>query len=607
MKRPPLAWWNWRQAQEVIVVNLTEPGAAPRAAKIAQMQQLSATPVLIVGGGINGISTFRELALQGIPVIMIEQGDWCQAASGALSRMIHGGLRYLETGEFSLVKESVEERDRLLANAPHYVAPLRTTVPIDSWSGGLINAGKRFFRLSERPSRRGALIIKTGLAMYDLYTRQYGTMPHHQLHSQRATQARWPDFADWVKCSASYYDAWISAPERLGVELINDAEQANSQALALNYLQLLSCDGENVTLLDTLSGQRVTLRPHVVVNATGAWIDQLNQRLAADKPARKLIGGTKGSHLIVRHPQLLAALNGEMVYYENQEGRVCIMFPWFGHVLVGSTDIRVDNPDDVVCDAEEQRYILESLRFVFPGFDVKDDDVLYTFSGVRPLPASDSTLNGRISRNHSLVLLPPQAGRDFTTLCLVGGKWTTFRKFGEQAADKVLNLLGESRKVRTDQLAIGGGKNYPAADRRAAWLADLGQRYPLPPARLEQLLQRYGTLAAEIAAFICQSADAPLSGLADYSRNELRYLIHREQVQTLEDLLLRRTLLAISGQLTHQRVSEINILLASELGWSADQREQHLATTLAHLASLHGLTGLYPREPREGVSYVSNA
>lgn len=588
------------------MVNLAEKSGAQRAEKIEKIRQLAATPVVVIGGGINGISTFRELALQGIPVVLVEQGDWCNAASGALSRMIHGGLRYLETGEFSLVKESVQERDRLLKNAPHYVHPLRTTVPIDSWSGGLINAGKRFLRLSERPARRGALIIKTGLSMYDLYTRQYGSMPRHQLSGQRATQQRWPDFADWVKCSAIYYDAWISSPERLGIELVNDAEQANPQALALNYVKLVASDGETLTLQDTISHQLFTLRSYTVVNATGAWIDRTNRTLLPGKLDKKLIGGTKGSHLIIRHPKLLAALNGEMVYYENQEGRVCIMFPWFGNVLVGSTDIRVDDPDNVVCDEEEQRYILESLKFIFPQFDVNDDDVLYTFSGVRPLPASDSELNGRISRNHSLVLLPPDSGRDYTTLCLVGGKWTTFRRLGEQAADKVLNLIGEKRRVSTTDLAIGGGKDYPAEDKIADWVQRISQQVGLPATRISQLLARYGSAAATIAAFMNQTADQPLEHTPDYSRNELRYLILHEQVQTLEDLLVRRTPMAISGQLTSERVAEIGKLLASELGWGEPQSTQHLQTTFSRLASLHGLTGIYPMHAKEDISYVSN-
>ncbi|MGL9722982.1 FAD-dependent oxidoreductase [Sodalis sp. (in: enterobacteria)] len=577
-----------------------------RETQLAALRARDRVPVLIVGGGINGISTFRELALQGIPAIIVEQGDWCQAASGALSRMIHGGLRYLETGEFGLVKESVTERDRLLLNAPHYVAPLRTTVPIDSWGGGLVNAGKRFLRLGEKPARRGALIIKTGLTLYDLYTRQSGTMPRHQLNGLGATRRRWPGFAPWIRCSATYYDAWITAPERLGVELLEDSRRANPQALALNYLSVEGTDGVQLTLRDALSQETFTLRPHIVVNATGAWVDALNGMLAPERAGQKMIGGTKGSHLIVRSPELLRMLGDEMVYYENHEGRVCIMFPWFGNVLVGSTDIRIDDPDEAVCDEAEKRYILESLNFVFPSLRVGEDDVLYTFSGVRPLPASDAALNGRISRNHSLALLPPVNGREFATLCLIGGKWTTFRAFGEQAADRVLHLLGEKRQVGTQHLAIAGGRDYPAAEQYATWLRQLTAQSGLPSTRVAQLAARYGTRAEAIIAAIGRRPDRPLRHHADYSENEIADLIHHEQAVMPEDVLVRRTRIAISGEATLARVTELATLMARELGWSDDLLAQNIALTCSRLASRHGLANLTSSADTEETRYADH-
>lgn len=577
---------------------MTEAASRPsdnRSLRLERLRQLQRVPVLIVGGGINGISTFRELALQGIPVVMIEKGDWCQGASGALSRMIHGGLRYLETGEFGLVRESVEERDRLLKNAPHYVAPLRTTVPLDSWGGGIINAGKRFFRLSETPSRRGALLVKTGLSLYDAYTRRYGSMPKHQLYNQQQTRQRWPELADWVRCSATYYDAQIAAPERLGYELIEDSERANADALAINYMQLEESDGERLTLRDSLSGETFSLQPHVVVNASGAWIDQLNATLASGD--RTLIGGTKGSHLIVRCPELLQALNGDMIYFENAEGRVCIMFPWYGNVLIGSTDIRVDDPETVVCEADEKQYILDALRFVFPRISVKDENVLYTFCGVRPLPASEAAISGRISRNHSLVIIAPDARRDFTTLCLVGGKWTTFRKFGEQAADKVLNLLGERRKVSTGDLPIGGGHNYPSEQRKASWQKQLSQQYQLSPARVSRLVSRYGTRAQQMMKFIIQAPDHPLHHQPDWTQRELIWLMRHEQVCLPDDLVIRRTPLAMSGLLTRPLLEEIVDIMAVESGWSAAEKQQQLTQTLHRLAHQHGLASLLSATP----------
>ncbi|TKI06501.1 glycerol-3-phosphate dehydrogenase/oxidase [Martelella alba] len=574
--------------------------------RLAALRQRGTVPVLIVGGGINGISTFRELALQGIPTVLVEKDDWCQGASGALSRMIHGGLRYLETGEFRLVRESVTERNRLLQNAPHYVFPLRTTVPIDNLGSGLINATRRFLHLSDTPSRRGALLIKIGLSLYDLYTRQNGSMPKHQVCGKAATRQRWPGFASWVKYSASYYDAWITAPERLGYELVEDAEQVCPQALALNYLQVIRAEGEGIILRDALSGEHFTLRPRVLVNACGAWIDKLNQCVTPTAASQKLIGGTKGSHLIIDHPELLDMLDGEMVYFENQEGRVCIMFPWFGKVLLGSTDIRADDPDTVVCEETEKNYILESLHFVFPHIVVPENAILYTFCGVRPLPASDAKSNGQISRDHSLVWLPPDAAHRWSTLCLVGGKWTTFRHFGEQAADKVLGLLGRSRTVSSADLAIGGGRGFPAPAARDDWLLTLARENDLSVARVSQLSQRYGARAVMLIEEIRRQGERPLRHHCGYSDTELGYLITHEQVCQLEDLLVRRTSLAICGELTPALVEEVSHLMARVLCWSEAQRRKHVERSCRRLARLHGLTGLYPVVFKEDIRLVSN-
>lgn len=148
--------------------------------------------VLVIGGGINGISVFRELALQGIDVLLVERSDYCSGASAALSRMVHGGLRYLENGEFKLVKESLEERDRLLANAPHYVSPLMTTVPVFDVFSGVGNGAVRFLGLSRRPSRRGAVVVKFGLSIYDFLTRKRAAMPEHSFRGRKKTFGLWP-------------------------------------------------------------------------------------------------------------------------------------------------------------------------------------------------------------------------------------------------------------------------------------------------------------------------------------------------------------------------------------------------------------------------------
>ncbi len=565
-----------------------------RERRIAALREAPAVDVLVIGGGINGAGTFRDLALQGLRVALVDKGDFCGGASAAPSRMIHGGLRYLENGEFDLVKESLSERNRLLQNAAHYVSPLPTTIPIFQYASGVVGAGLRFFGLSEKSTKRGAAIIKLGLSLYDLYTGRSRVMPKHSFDGKAATTERWPNFPPDVKCSATYFDARISYPERLALELLQDAESENSSAVALNYVRVDGSDAALVTVTDLAGGESIQLRPKLIVNATGAWIDLTNQALSRERRRTQLIGGTKGSHLIIDSPQLVRELGDHMVYHENEDGRICIMFAYFGNLLVGSTDLKVDDPDAVRCESAERDYILDSLRRVFPSVPVTSDQILYTFCGVRPLVQSDSKTTGRISRSHRAVVLSQEQGFGIPTMCLVGGKWTTFRSFAEQATDGMLATLGKERQRSTQDLPIGGGRDFPIAEAaRQIWLQELAQRFELPLERAEVLLDRYGTHGAKVAEFCGQSsaeaADAPLQSLPSYTRRELQYLCEHECVQKLEDVLLRRTNMAISGALSFELIEEVVQIVGNCLGWANERRAQELAEVLSHLAYFHGV------------------
>ena len=171
--------------------------------------------VLILGGGINGVGLLRELALQGVDALLVDKSDFCSGASSASTRVIHGGLRYLENGEFRLVKESLRERNRLLKNAPHYVRPLPITIPIFSWTDGLFSALGRFLGFKVPPSDRGALLLKIGLSLYDLFAGNHAVLPTHQFKSRHVSLAARPQLPPEIVCTAIYYDAWISYPERL--------------------------------------------------------------------------------------------------------------------------------------------------------------------------------------------------------------------------------------------------------------------------------------------------------------------------------------------------------------------------------------------------------
>lgn len=533
-------------------------------------QPPEAVDVLIIGGGINGISTFRELALQGVSVVLMERDDFCSGASAALSRMVHGGLRYLENGEFRLVRQSLEERDRLLQNAPHCVSPLPTVVPILTWFRGTLATAAAFFNLAGKPRHRPGVMVRLGLTLYDLMSRRSRTMPRHKGLSRAEIRRLVPGITDRAVGGVLYYDARVTHPERLGVEMVIDSEMAGD-AHAFSYTEIVSGDRSGLNWRDRLSGAEGRIVPKVVVNATGAWVDQVSTRI--ERPdAQERVEGTKGSHLMVDNEALKAALGDRMVYYENADGRICITFAHAGSVMVGSTDIRVDDPDSAVCFEDEKAYMLSALASVFPSIEIKDEEIIHVFTGVRPLPVSAEGFTGRISRDHSVDVEAPGT-RDYAVLTLIGGKWTTFRIFGEEVADMVLDRLKVPRKVDTHDLRIGGGRDLPADTvSRESWVGEIVSRTGLPVDRVRNLATRYGSRAADVADFATAETDGPLAAANDYSRREILFLVENERVRELGDVLLRRTTLGIEGRITPDLVTEVAGLIAGPLGWSEADR-----------------------------------
>jgi glycerol-3-phosphate dehydrogenase len=546
--------------------------------------------VLIVGGGINGAGLLRELALQGIDAILVDKADFCAGASAASSRMIHGGLRYLENGEFRLVRESLTERNLLLRNAAHYVKPLPTVIPIFDWTARLGGALKKFLGHGGKSGNRGALLMKIGLSLDDVLARRHRAVPRHRFTSRRAALALRPELNPHIVCTAIYYDAWITHPERLCLELMLDAETLSPSARALNYIRVENADGDVVTLRDEISGERLIVKPHVLVNATGAWIDFTNRLL---RRSTQFIGGTKGSHLVIDNQELFDATRGQMLYYENADGRICLVFPFHDRVLAGSTDIPVDNPETVRCDDAEIDYILESIRQVLPHIEVNRAQVVFQFSGVRPLPRSDAATPGQISRDHSCQVTEPGREVHFPIYSMISGKWTTFRAFSEQVAGQILHRLNRQRLSTSEKLPIGGGKAYPRTARsRSQWLNTVRRKTGLPQERLAQLLDRYGTRAAQVATFIAADEDAPLRYHPHYSRREILFLGEEERVLHLDDVILRRTPMALLGQLNVGLLAELAAILGDALGWPDARRQEEITRSLSILENRHGAVAM---------------
>jgi glycerol-3-phosphate dehydrogenase len=344
-----------------------------------------------------------------------------------------------------------------------------------------------------------------------------------------------------------------------------------------------------VILRDELTGEALTVRPQIVVNAAGPWIDFANLALGQKTD---FIGGTKGSHLVVDHPELYAACDGDEIFFENKDGRICLIFPFVdGRVIIGTTDIHIDDPEQAYCTEEEIQYMLDLVKVVFPDIRVERSNIVATFCGVRPLPNSSTSTTGQISRDHSIHTIEPGNGIDFPVYSLVGGKWTTFRAFSEQVADTILRRLNRTRKVDTKQMPIGGGKGYPNDEAtQRQWIADVQQKTRLPLERVETLFRRYGTRATDFAAFIAAGDDAPLAAKPDYSRREVAYIAEREYLIHLDDFILRRSLLGLLGQMNGQLLEELAGVIGDALNWTAEQRQQEIERTADILERHFGYT-----------------
>ncbi|WP_112310204.1 glycerol-3-phosphate dehydrogenase/oxidase [Pseudogemmobacter bohemicus] len=546
------------------------------------MTDIQDIDVLILGAGVNGAGTFRDLAEQGVSVVIADKGDFSSGTSAAPSRLIHGGIKYLETGEFRLVAQSTLERNLLLRNAPHVVHPLHTVIPIFSWFKGIPAAIRTLFGSTTAPRSRGAVLMKIGLSLYDFYGAKRRVMPKHSLWSKKRALREIPPLTPKIVAAGTYYDATVRMPERLVLELLMDGKGANPGAEVLNHTTGLAAQGDVIRLTDATGGERA-FRPKIVLNAGGPWIDRVNAQLGLET---KLIGGTKGSHILLDHPGVIAALKGRMIYFEADDGRICLVFDYLGRALVGSTDIRAADPDDVRCEEDEIDYFMQAIASLLPGLSFSKDQIVYAYAGIRPLPASDAANPGLISRDHSAPVIEAEGARTWPVISLVGGKWTTFRGFSEEVADVVLKRLGVARKVSTQDLAIGGGRDYPAD--QAGWIAQVAGETGAGQGRVRTLFARYGTTARDVA-----KAEGPrpitLSDAPGYSLQELGWIIRNEQVVHLEDLVKRRTALSVTGILTDASLEQAAGVAAAALNWDEARRSQEIARAREGLKSRNRL------------------
>jgi glycerol-3-phosphate dehydrogenase len=369
------------------------------------MVRASCYDVVIIGAGINGAGIARDAAMRGLRVLLIEKGEIGAGTTSASTRLIHGGLRYLEHFEFGLVYESLRERETLLRIAPELVRPLAMAVPI------------------YKQSRRGWLTIRAGMILYDLLSWKK-SLPGHRMLSRAETLERWPGLnPEGLVGSALYYDAQVEFPERLVLANVQSAREFGAEVLIHTRVTKITASGVEFV------GQFA--EASVIINAAGPWIDLVLKHAPVKSP--KLIGGTKGCHIVV---PVFPGAPANAIYLEaRSDGRPIFIIPWNKLYLIGTTDVRFEgDPDEVRCEDWEIDYLLSETNLALPSAKLTRDSILQTYSGVRPLPYKSSTRRHFIREHPQLPNL----------LSIVGGKLTTYRSLSEECVDLIFRKLGKN-------------------------------------------------------------------------------------------------------------------------------------------------------------------
>jgi len=551
------------------------------ASRIPQDIQRRAFDVIVVGAGINGAGVARDAAMRGLRVLLLDKGDISSGTTQWATRLIHGGLRYLEHYEFALVRESLRDREALLHVAQHLVRPLGFLVPIYGRSS------------------RGPLMIRLGMHVYDTLSFDK-SMDRHEMLSRKQVEEREPGLnAEGLKAAAFYYDAQVEYAERVAVENAISARDHGATVITYaNVETLILEDGDvkGVEFTDVFDGERYAVRAPVTVNVAGPWVDEILadlQRPDTHKDVGRFMGGTKGSHLIV--DSFPGAPRDEALYIEAREdGRPYFIVPWNGRYLIGTTDIRYEgNLDYVSASEEEIQYLLDETNHVIPGARLSREDVLYTYAGVRPLPFNPEGETGGVTRSHVVfdhakggsaaggkvksqsAELPPVGG----LLSIVGGKLTTYLNLSRQTVDAVFKKLhrkGPKSTSRKDPLPGSETSDFEA------FAAGYKSASTIPEILSERLLKLYGVRTAEVLRLGEGNPDllTPLSPIESVETAvigaEVIWAFREEMAETLSDVLLRRTMAGYGPRVGLDVAEAAAEVAVKHLGWEQERAEREV-------------------------------
>jgi len=503
---------------------------------------------VVIGGGMAGAGVARDLALRGASVALFEKGDFASGTSSKSSKLIHGGLRYLELFDFKLVRESLREKKTLERLAPHLVQPLPFLVPV------------------YRGSKRGLITVRVGMWLYDLLTPGRARERFRVLRPV-ATLAMEPSIqADDLRGAGYYFDDLLLLPERLCLENVLSAVRHGARAH--NYCEIEAVTRgaagiDGVRVRDLLTGRVHTVRASVVVNCAGPWVDRLRELAGVQEAGKRVLRTTKGIHC------MLPRMTERAVYLSTADDRMIFVIPWREFSMVGTTDTDFDgDPDRLSATREEVEYLLDAVRPALPDPRVAIDRVVYTWAGVRPLAFEEGASASRVSRDHKVVVEGPE-GR---FLSITGTKLTCFRSLAEQVGDRVMSVLGRQAPSRTADLTLDGLDEEAAALEARAWMDVSAEMAAtgLPRETLQTLVETYGRAYPRVLDLARKIPDGT-SRLCPENPEivaQLHHAVAEEMAISLQDVLFRRTAIGQSACLGLDCHEAIGGRMAALAGWS---------------------------------------
>jgi glycerol-3-phosphate dehydrogenase len=517
--------------------------ANPRASLEGQHFQ-----VVVIGGGINGVAVARECARAGKRTLLVEQNDFASGVTSRSTRIIHGGLRYLEHGELGLVRESLREREMLLRERSHLVQPMH------------------FLLLLNENSRRSALKVRAGLWLYQRMSGKASNTQSTEMELKRLERAldagrRWSFF--------NYEDAQCEFPERLVAEWLMEAVEAG--AVVRNHVEALAVDVTHgrirgVLLRDQLTGRDARVDAAWVINCSGPWADRVCQR-SSIRMSKPMLGGVRGSHIVLsRFP----GSPNTAIYTEAADGRPFFVLPWNDQILVGTTEV-ADNgdPGRTVPSAEEIGYLLKSVAHLFPKAKISAQSVKHAFAGIRPLPYSPDNKPSAITRRHILHDHADDGAAHM--ISAIGGKLTTAASLARDCARKIGLSAAEP-----NTMTIGPGPALdPLHDETVLEIARIGS---VSEETARGMLEWHGKRAADIARMALVSAElrAPICPHSSHIVAEVVEAFRRECAVTLGDVLLRRVPVALGPCWSESCSREAALRISAVLGW----KEQTMGANL---------------------------